>query len=95
MLSFSVGDLVKLLEQLPVWKQVVGLVREVDALKKRVEMLERSAAQAPKRDECPKCHGLSFGLDRTEADPMFGDVGVQRDYYKCGACGYERHQQRT
>ncbi|CAG9177668.1 hypothetical protein [Cupriavidus pampae] len=95
MLSFSVSDLVKLLEQLPVWKQVIGLVKEVEALKKRVEMLEKSQTQTPKGDECPRCHGLSYKLERTEADPTFGDMGVQRRVYVCGSCGHSEYKQLT
>ncbi len=77
------------------WKQVVGMTKEIEALKKRVELLEKSQNAAPKADQCPKCRGLSFRLERTELDPTFGDVGVQRDVYQCGSCGYSRFEQRT
>ncbi|WP_175033545.1 hypothetical protein [Burkholderia lata] len=79
---------------MPIYKQMVSLRSEVEALRKRVELLEQSGASAPKRDECPKCHGLTFGLDRTAPDPTFGDMGVERDYYRCQSCGYERSAQR-
>lgn len=93
-LSISLGDLAKLMEQLPIYKQMISLKGEVEALRKRVELLEQSASATPKADQCPKCRGLSFGLDRTVADPTFGDLGVQRDYYRCQSCGYERSEQR-
>ncbi|MDN7871292.1 hypothetical protein QZM26_17940 [Burkholderia multivorans] len=95
MFSISSGDLLKLLEQLPVWKQVVGMSKEIEALRKRVELLEQSQQQIPQADQCPKCRGLAYRLDRTEADPMFGRLGVQRRVYVCGSCGHTEHKQIT
>lgn len=90
---FSLSDLVKLLEQVPVWKKMAAMPNEIEALKRRIELLERSANRVPQGDECPRCHGLSFGLDRTEPDPTFRALGVQRHYYRCGSCGYENYKQ--
>ncbi|MEX3614345.1 MAG: hypothetical protein VB141_11460 [Burkholderia gladioli] len=70
MLSFSSGDLLKLLEQLPVWKQVVGMSKEIEALRKRVELLEQSQRQVPQADQCPKCNGLAFKIGKTIPHPV-------------------------
>lgn len=93
MFSISAADLLKLLEQLPVWKQVIGMSKEIDALKKRVEMLEQSQQSTPKADQCPKCRGLSYRLDRTELDPTFGELGVQRRVYLCASCRHTEFEQ--
>jgi C4-type Zn-finger protein len=90
---FSISDLVKLLEQIPVWKKLNAMPAEIEALRRRVEMLEASGRRTPGADECPKCHGLAYSLDRSEDDPMFGRMGVQRHYYSCKSCGYESYKQ--
>ncbi len=89
----SVSDFLKLLEKAPVWARISKLPDELDALRRRIELLEQSIARTPKADECPKCHGLAYGLDRSEPDPTFGDAGIQRHYYRCKSCGYETFKQ--
>lgn len=93
MFSLSASDLLKLLEQLPVWKQLVGMSKEIEALKKRVELLEQLQQQAPKADQCPKCRGLAYRLKETIADPTFAVLGVQRQVYECSSCGHTEHRQ--
>ena len=90
---FSLSDLIKLLEQIPAWKKLSSMPGEIEALRRRVELLEQSANRVPRGDECPKCHGLSYRLDRSERDPTFGALGVQRHFYRCDSCGYEAHKQ--
>ncbi|MGS1060560.1 hypothetical protein [Burkholderia glumae] len=92
MFSISSGDLLKLLEQLPVWKQMVGMSKEIEALRKRVELLEQSQQQIPKADQCPKCNGLAFKLDRTIPHPTFGMMGKQLRVYVCGTCGHTENR---
>lgn len=90
---FSISDLTKLLEQIPAWKRLISMPAEIEALRRRVELLEKSAGRTPGADECPKCHGLSYGLAESIPDPMFGAMGVQRHLYRCKSCGYETHKQ--
>ncbi|WP_321891735.1 hypothetical protein [Paraburkholderia tropica] len=93
MFSISASDLLKVLEQLPVWRKVVSMSNEIDALKKRIELLEQTQQQVPKADQCPKCRGLAFRLQETVPDPTFGALGVQRSLYKCSSCGYSKYEQ--
>lgn len=89
----TISDLLKLLDNLPIWKRVKGLPGEVEALRRRIELLEDSIARTPQADKCPKCHGLAYGLDRSEPDPTFGDSRTLRHYYRCKSCGYETFKQ--
>ncbi|NHB94831.1 hypothetical protein C5469_23035 [Photorhabdus cinerea] len=87
------SELNTLLEKIPLWKRLQTIPSDVDDLKRRVAELE-SKINSSSGDKCPKCSEMSYGLDRTEPDPMFEDLGVQRDVYKCSKCGYETFQQR-
>lgn len=90
---FSLSDLVKLLEQIPAWKQLRAMPAELEALRRRVELLEESASRAAGADECPKCHGLTYGLEKSVDDPVFGRLGVQRHHYRCASCGHDGYKQ--
>jgi len=86
------GDLTALLEKIPVWKRLKAMPDEVDTLKKRIADLE-ARLQAPGEAACPKCHKATFELIRTEDDPTFRRLGVQRRVYKCSECGHSEFKQ--
>ena len=64
---------------------------EVEALRKRVEMLEAERTQrAPLADECPKCRSLTYRLDLEEPEPPpFGKHGGRQRVYRCSNCQFE------
>lgn len=86
-----VKDILELLKAVPEWNQLLKLPAEVRALRERVELLERSlASRAPGRDECERCHSLTFGLVREEPEPgPFGRIGARQRVYRCASCGFE------
>lgn len=83
-------DVMKALERVPVWKRLNALPAEVDALRKRVDVLEARLAPS-KGDACPKCREMRFELIETRPEPEpWGSMGAQETLYRCGACQYER-----
>lgn len=80
----------------PFLRELLELPSKVEALQRRIEELELVIASAPEAatgERCPKCSKLTYKFDRTVEDPTFGALGVQRDYYRCSSCGYEKFTQ--
>ncbi len=88
------SELNTLLEKIPLWSRLKSVPSEIDELKARVEALE-AAINTTAGGKCPKCGKMTFHLDRTEADPTFGHLGVQRDVYQCTSCNYSKFEQKT
>ena len=93
MISVSLGDIVKALESVPVWKQVVGLIRRVDALEERVRTLESGAAK-PAANLCPICESGRLKVIAARPDRKFGALGVQQHDLKCDnpACAHSEQR---
>jgi hypothetical protein len=93
----SVSDILKILDQIPVWKSLAGLPKRLADLEARVAAMEGRASAAPRRagpraDECPTCGGkLRVTLERR--DPDFGPMGQKIHEMICDGCGTttERH----
>jgi hypothetical protein len=84
----TVSSILKLLEQWPAWRRITQAPAEIDALRRRVEMLE-ATLRAPGRraDECPACHSLTWRIVGNRKDADFGDMGVSYDQWRCSTCG--------
>jgi hypothetical protein len=89
-----IKDVLELLKALPEWNRLLKLPAEVEALRNRVVLLERAlAARAPGQDECPKCHSLTYRLDREEPEPPpFGSMGARQQVFMCANCRFESVQ---
>jgi hypothetical protein len=83
----SMPDILKALELWPKWKRLSAAPEEIDALKRRIEVLEKKL-DGPAQPTCPKCKSPSFGLRNSVPDPEFGVLGHVRDTYSCKACGF-------
>ena len=95
MLPVSVSDILKLLEQIPIWKAVAGLPKRVAELERKVAALEAAAkggAQRPTGRECPVC-GAEMRVTAETPDPTFGVLGVKLHSLKCGECGTAAQRQ--
>jgi hypothetical protein len=83
----SVKDIIVILDNIPIWKQLKELPAKLEALEKRVAELENKVTLTA--DNCPKCKAKTFELLSTAPDPVFGEMGVQKRLYQCSACGFE------
>jgi hypothetical protein len=86
-----IKDVLELLKALPEWNRLLKLPAEVESLRNRVVLLERAlATRQPGQDECPKCHSLTYRLDREEAEPgVFGSMGARQQVFRCANCQFE------
>lgn len=89
MIPVSVSDIVKLLEQIPIWKRLTQLVKEVEDLKSRVAALEQEKLKPP-AELCPICETGSLKVIAVAPHKAFGRMGVQERTVKCDneACGH-------
>lgn len=76
--GLSVGvieDTIKAIERIPSWKRALAAPAEIDALRARIEELEKRLAPAT-GDQCPKCRAMAFQLIETvPADAPWGAMG--------------------
>jgi len=89
MISLSVSDIVKLLEQIPIWKAVTGLPKRLAELERRVAELESKAvASLPTTDPkaCAIC-GATMKVVREAPHPTFDFAGVKIHHMSCPECG--------
>lgn len=88
MVTFSVSDILKLLDQIPIWKSLATMPRRLAELEARVKVLETAggARSGPRPNECPNCHAtLVFAGERN--DSTFGVFGVKVHTLRCDGCG--------
>jgi|GEM_PF-1106514 len=85
----SLSDIVKLLEQVPLWKRLKELPGRVEALEAKVAELERTLAARPAADRCPKCQEADLKLASERPHPTFGRHGARLRKLRCVGCGFE------
>jgi hypothetical protein len=76
MIPISVSDVIKLLEEVPIWKAVVGLPKRIAELERKVEALETAAGAkaAPLTGkECPIC-GATMKVVKETPHHTFGKI---------------------
>jgi hypothetical protein len=87
MIGISVSDIIKLLEQVPGWKAVVGLPKRLAELEARVKALEEAKGAAkPNPRDCPICGARMTVVSETD-HPTLGPVGVKVHAMRCDGCG--------
>lgn len=87
----SVSDILKLLDQIPIWKVVAGLPRRVAELERAVGELQEkfataSSPKAPSGKECPIC-GATMKVLSEWPHPNFGFAGRKIHALECSECG--------
>lgn len=82
------GDLLALLDKIPIWRRVQEAPGRLDALEKRVAALEARLARAPGQ-ACPSCGAAEFRVSATQPHPELGDFGAKNVTRTCGACSFE------
>ncbi|MGF3022687.1 ABC transporter C-terminal domain-containing protein [Methylobacterium aquaticum] len=92
MIGISVGDIIKLLDQIPIWKTVSALPKQVKALEERVAVLEEQLKKpAPANDPCPLC-GEPMKITKVSPHRTFGRLGIQNRQHTCSACGHNEER---
>lgn len=87
MLSISLGDILKTLDQFKEWPRIKATPARVDELEKRVAALEaRLAAPQVVAEPCPYCSGPLKLVSEAPAQ-HFGVFGVKERTYRCEPCG--------
>ena len=93
MLSISLGDILKALDQFKAWPRIQAAPDRLDALEKRIAELEarlNAAPTKPKGEPCEYCHAGSLALVSEVPDPgPFGRLGRKVRTFKCdnAECG--------
>lgn len=89
MIPISVSDILKILDQIPVWKTLRELPKRVTELEQKVAALEEAAAKgkaAPTGRECPLC-GTDMKVVQERPHRSFAFAGLKTHVLECPACG--------
>lgn len=84
----SVSDILKLLEQVPIWRSLVTLPKRLAELEARVAALESGGTAgrtAPGPRDCPLC-GAVMVVTEEKNDPTFGPLGGKIHVMRCDGC---------
>lgn len=98
MIPVSVSDIIKLLDEIPIWRSVSALPKRLAALEERVATLEAAKAVASARPPldparvCPMC-GEEMKVTAETGHPTFHFAGVKVHQMKCQGCGRETSRQ--
>jgi len=86
----TLGDIGKLLEQIPLWKRLKSIPGEVDELRTRLEKLENAIAERPALENCPICGAGNLKVKTVRDHPTFGAMGIQERTMQCDDpnCGH-------
>ena len=79
----TLGDIVSLLEKIPIWRRLKALPDEFDALKERVAALEIEIKKRPSLESCPICETGHLKVTKVTPHGHLGDLGIQNRFYKC------------
>lgn len=87
------GDILALLDKIPIWKRVQETPARADALEKRIEELEKSLERAPGAT-CEACGGHTMRL--TQKGKMLGGHAGHwsDDTWACAECGHSEIRRR-
>lgn len=95
MIGVSVSDILKILDQIPIWKSLREIPKRMEALEQRVKSLEQAAIAPPKAvmkgRECSSC-GEEMKLVSEQPDPVLRTAGVKVHKLKCPTCGFESNR---
>jgi hypothetical protein len=82
------GDILAILDKVPVWKRVQAAPDRIDALEKRIAELEARLTRAPGQ-ACPSCGALEFRVTTSvPSKGPFGRLGAKDVTRGCGACSF-------
>lgn len=85
---FSVSDILKLLDQIPIWRSLKALPERVEALEQRISHLEAELERRPPPELCPLCQG-EMKLSKVEAH-WSGEVEFHTYLCSTDSCNHKR-----
>jgi hypothetical protein len=91
MIPISVSDILKILDQIPVWRNLSALPRKVAALEERIAALESAKLALPPPPKidaakaCPMC-GTEMKITAETDHPEFGFAGLKIHQMTCPGC---------
>ena len=90
MIPISVSDILKILDQIPIWKHLAVLPRRITALEERITVLEAAklapASSIDPAKACPMC-GTEMKITAEQNHPEFGFAGLKVHQMSCPSCG--------
>jgi hypothetical protein len=89
MIPVSVSDVIKLLDEIPIWKAVAGMPKRVAELERKVAALETAASvkgAALTGKECPIC-GATMKVVKEVVEPGFEAATIKVHQMVCNECG--------
>jgi predicted RNA-binding Zn-ribbon protein involved in translation (DUF1610 family) len=93
-LPFGIGDVLSILDRIPIWKRIKALPDKIDEFEKRLAALEE-------KPKLPICEACGEGYMRRQADaPLtghfaaFNDAGHGIKVYRCDKCGFETREKK-
>lgn len=86
----AIGDIVAILEKVPIWKRLKALPEKVDALESRIAALEAEISKRPSLETCPVCNSGKLKVTAVRPHAELGPVGLQERTLKCdnATCGH-------
>lgn len=88
-----IEDVMKAIERIPGWKRIASAPDEIEALKKRVEILEEKLAPAT-GEICPICRAPALKVTASHPHPTFSFAGKKMDTLQCSSCGHKEERMR-
>ena len=84
MIGVSVSDILKVLDQLPLWKTLREMPKRIAALEERVQALESavSASALPEALRCPVCRE-PLAVISENPHQAFGRAGMKTHLVRC------------
>jgi hypothetical protein len=93
MIPISVSDIIKILDQIPIWRNLAAFPKRLDSLEARLAALESakpSLLTAPVIDPakaCPMC-GAEMKVVAENPHPQFDFAGVKVHQMTCPSCSH-------
>lgn len=91
----SVSDILKILDQVPVWRTVKELPKRVQALEEELAVLKEQMKSPTETtgEPCPFCGKHAMRMEwSTPIGGAMGKLGVMRESWKCQECGRSREK---
>lgn len=81
-----IKDIIALLEQIPVWKELIALPKKVQELELKIKELE-SKLEKPKKKgvECPYCNETDTQVTDIKPHQFMAEV-METRHFKCNEC---------